>query len=73
MNGKPSSPVLRGLGASNCAQPLDRKTTTEEMCVSQYLSGETSRSQIAAVSSARSLLRSHWFAELAAVACGSPK
>jgi hypothetical protein len=29
--------------------------------------------QIAAVSSARSLLRPHCFAELAAVGCGSPK
>ena len=31
------------------------------------------QSQVAAVSSVRSLLRPHCFAELAAVACGSPK
>jgi hypothetical protein len=31
------------------------------------------QSQLAAVSSVRSLLRPHCFAELAAVACGSPK
>jgi hypothetical protein len=31
------------------------------------------QSQIAAVSSVRSLLRPHCFAELAAVTCGSPK
>ena len=31
------------------------------------------QSQIAAVSSVRSLLRPHCFAELAAVGCGSPK
>jgi hypothetical protein len=33
MNGKPSSPVLRGLGASNGARPLDPNRVTSELPV----------------------------------------
>src|SRR2546430_1870404 len=33
MNGKPSSPVLRGLGASNGARLLDSNRITSELCI----------------------------------------
>ncbi len=41
MNGKPSSPVLRGLGASNGARLLDPNRVTSELSVTRPESSST--------------------------------
>src|SRR5258705_11793088 len=43
MNGKPSSPVLRGLGASNGARPLDPNLVTSELLVTRAPNGGSRR------------------------------
>jgi hypothetical protein len=72
MSGKGVNQALRPFGVIITVDGAARLTETSEIR-SALPASQSIQLQIAAVSSVRSLLGPHCFAEFAAVACGSPK